>query len=126
MSYMRVVPRDLFNESKLLKCLGQISIAILDNKLGKYGVEDYLEDADQGFIIDHTDDGDTYCSNYKVLVPMLDKNEKAYLQLFSRLNSKEAYPLICMTHDNEVIEVFTEKGVFTTAFLLYLKFINNY
>ena len=31
MSYNRVLPRDLFNEAKLLKCIGKISLLIHDN-----------------------------------------------------------------------------------------------
>ena len=31
MSYQLVLPRDLFNQSKLLKCIGRISLYILDN-----------------------------------------------------------------------------------------------
>lgn len=31
-SYRRVLPRDLFNEAKLLKCLGQLSLMIHDGK----------------------------------------------------------------------------------------------
>lgn len=30
--YQRVIPRDLFNEAKLLKCLGRLSLFIHDGK----------------------------------------------------------------------------------------------
>jgi hypothetical protein len=126
MSYMRVVPRDLFNESKLLKCLGHLSLAIHEDKLLKYGVEQSLEDDDIGFLTDHTEDGDTYCLNYNVWVPMPLLGDKLCLQLLSRLNSKEAFPLYCMTFDYDMIPVFTDEGKITKEFKAYLKRINEY
>ena len=33
MSYSRVAPRDLFNEANFMKCIGQITLLILDKNL---------------------------------------------------------------------------------------------
>ena len=30
MSYARVIPRDLFNEANLLKCLGKVALILMD------------------------------------------------------------------------------------------------
>lgn len=125
MSYRRVVPRDLFNESKLLKCLGQLSVAILDNKLGEYKTVDELEDEDEGFKIEKNEDGDIYCTNYHVFAK-LGKNDVTELFLRTRLNSKEPYPLICETIFNELIEVFNDDGTFSKVFLGYLKKLKSF
>lgn len=50
MNYIRVIPRDFFNESKLLKCMGQLSLKILDCQLPK-GIEMYIEGDGQPFQI---------------------------------------------------------------------------
>jgi|WetSurMetagenome_2_1015567.scaffolds.fasta_scaffold420015_2 hypothetical protein len=125
MSYRRVVPRDLFNESKLLKCLGQLSVNILDGKLLAYGTEDQLEDEDEGFKIDNNEDGDISCSNYHVFTK-LGKKDRTELYLRSRLNSRLNYPLICETIHNEIIEVFDDKGKFSVEFIKYLKELLKY
>jgi hypothetical protein len=39
MSYTRVLPRDLFNESKLLKCLGQLALNVHDGCAGSLEVK---------------------------------------------------------------------------------------
>jgi hypothetical protein len=117
---MRVVPRDLFNESKLLKCLGQLSVNILDGKLHKYGTTDLLEDEYEGFRISQSEDGDIFVDNYHVLA-ILGGQTKVKLKLYSRLNSREPYPLICETHDGSPEYVFADNGKFTKEFLNYIK-----
>ena len=124
MSYLRVAPRDLFNESKLLKCLGRLSLGILDGKLSMYSISDEIDEPEGGFNIDNNDDGDIYCINYNVYVEAAD-GSKVKLDLFTRLNSKEPYPLICLTHDDEIIDVFYDDGEFTNEFVDYLKLINE-
>ena len=32
-TYRRKIPRDFFNEAKLLKCMGLLSVKVLDNKI---------------------------------------------------------------------------------------------
>lgn len=41
MSYIRVVPRDFFNEAKLLKCLGQFELCV--NHTGSNGLKFDIE-----------------------------------------------------------------------------------
>lgn len=118
MSYFRVVPRDLFNEAKLLKCLGQISLHILDNKnCCSEHIADFLIDEKSGFKIEQNPlEGSIYSDNYKVL---LKRNEE-YIDLFHPLNCKLAYPL-CFRHGDTEDFVFNQDGTFHEAFLDLLK-----
>jgi CheY-like chemotaxis protein len=115
--YMRVVPRDLFNEAKLLKCLGKIAIGILDGKLGKYRLTEKHTRPEKGFIILQNEDGDIMCDNYRVF----KGNEEIYL--FTRLNSRAIWPLMTIDHHAEYIEVLDDNGKFTSEFLDYLESI---
>lgn len=130
MNYNRVVPRDLFNESKLLKCLGFISVRILDAELLKYGAFDNLTQSTIGFIVANNESGDIFCVNYKVYVrPKVFgrkegdevEEEDFPLNLYSKLNSKENFPLICETFEGEPLYVFESDGKFTKEFISYLK-----
>ena len=116
MSYFRVLPRDLFNESKLLKCLGRVTLLIHDGFGGD--LEFDFEDPEQGFLIDTTEDGDFFCRNLSFYV----NSESVFL--YSGLNSKENYPLF---FDYELTEytkttsfcreyVFDPEGEFTELF----------
>lgn len=118
MSYPRVVPRDFFNEAKLLKCLGMIALAVVDDKFYAYDleVEHELEESESGFIIDfsHVQDG-LFCSNYWFKV-------NGYLvDFFSRYNSHENYPLQFLDSGGNVYSVMDEKGGFTQEFVEHLK-----
>jgi uncharacterized membrane protein len=113
--YRRVVPRDLFNEAKLLKCLGKIAIGILDGKLSQYGVEEDFSNENMGFVIDQNEDGGIFCLNYKIF-----KNKKE-VQLFSGLNSKLNWPLMTIDHREEYIHVFDDDGNFSEDFIKFLK-----
>lgn len=110
MSYTRVIPRDFFNESKLLKCLGQLSLKIHDCKLPK-GIEIEIEETDKPFIIELEENlGLLYVSNYEICV-------NNYIIFFgTTYNSKDNYPLIAYT-EYEEFRVFDEKGDFTDEFI---------
>jgi CheY-like chemotaxis protein len=115
--YVRVVPRDLFNESKLLKCLGKISIGILDGKLGEHRLTEKHTRTEKGFIILQNEDGDIICDNYRVF----KGGEEIYL--FTRLNSKAVWPLMTIDHKGEYIDVLDDNGKFTSEFFEYLESI---
>lgn len=106
-TYVRVVPRDLFNEAKLLKCLGKISISIHNDKIK---AEQELEMPDYGFIIVQNDSGDISCENYHVYKDGLE------LYFFTPLNSRLPWPLVLQI-DDELIDVFEDDGSFTDTFL---------
>ena len=110
--YMRVIPRDLFNESKLLKCLGKLSVYVLDRRF-PYEVLDDLEDSINGFKIVQDEDGNIYCKNYKFLV--LKDNKDHSLSFYTPLNSKRPFPLYC-----DYIEVLDDEGRLTDEFIVFL------
>jgi hypothetical protein len=116
-SYARVIPRDFFNEAKLLKCLGRLSLLILDNKkrISEYVVEEF---DNEPFEIMQTEDGDIYVSNYSLFI----KSTEIEIYLFTYLNSKENYPLYFVNeYRGDQQYVFDEEGNFTKEFLDYVK-----
>lgn len=70
MNYLRVIPRDLFNEGRLLTELGHLSIAILDNKDSIAEVLFMeLENETSGFNIEQDEDSwNTYVSNLSLKI----------------------------------------------------------
>lgn len=116
MSYTRVVPRDLFNDANLLKCLGQLYLNI-DN-VPKQSFE--LSDLDgvDGFPIEQDEaDGSTYCP---LVTAVVNGDE---FQFSRPMNSREPWPLLmrCQTnYDFDEIPVFTNNGAFHPDFLKLL------
>jgi len=114
MSYQRVIPRDLFNESSLLKCYGQIYI-----NLEKMGLDNLLVYSDlsttEGFgIVEDDSDGSTHIKNINLIV----KGEPV---IFWRpLNSRDPFPLYANHYDAENIDVFNDDGSFSQEFLALL------
>lgn len=107
--YRRVIPRDLFNEAKLLKCLGQLSLLIHDGK------------APPALTVQH--DGDEFrisqdASDGSILV-VSDLNfyaGKYRLTLSTPLNSQQPYPLTCLYRGTET-PVFEDDGSLTEEFV---------
>lgn len=103
MSYQRVCPRDLFNEANLLKCLGRLSLLILD-RVAPAGMELVHQDSVHGFEIEQNpNDGAIYCRNVELF------HLGDYFTLMRPLNSREPWPLY-FTVDDTTIYVFTEHG----------------
>lgn len=102
-SYERVVPRDFFNEGKLLKCMGRLALSILDCNVPD-GLNIDIEENGEPFDIDLNDSGELYVSNYPVTVNGAD----AFF--FTSYNSKRAYPFYCRINDTDY-EVFTDEGL---------------
>lgn len=110
MTYQRVIPRDFFNEAKLLKCMGLLAMKVLDNQLPegiKIGIEDNGESFD---IIQMEYCGDITVNNYPVTVNGIE------LLFASKYNSKSNFPLYCEI-DYEPIIVFNEIGDFSNEFI---------
>lgn len=107
--YTRVIPRDLFNESKLLKCIGQVCLKIHDNAIKGLSFE---SDGEPFQIEQDEMTGNLSIHNIDFYV----KGEQVFL--VSSYNSKGAYPLYLLTSDDEEIEVFYEDGDFTDEFLV--------
>ena len=112
-SHKRVIPRDFFNESKLLKCMGRLSIKILDNDLPE-GVSIKIDENGEPF--DIVLDGvisKLYVSNYKTTVNDVE------VKFGTEYNSKSNYPLY-LIYGYDEIEVFDDNGDFSDEFVDYV------
>lgn len=101
MNYVRVMPRDLFNEASLLKCLGKLwmlteyydTLEIIKHDSGAFDIRQ-----DQS-------DGSIHVANVHIFI-----KEKAY-RVFRPLNSKEEWPIWIkpsFDEDVEAVRVFEE------------------
>lgn len=114
MSYQRVIPRDLFNESKLLKCMGQLSLLIHEGKGIRWPLTLNFGDGRDGFVADQdSDDGSLFCENLWVELG------GELIHVASRYNSKDAYPLFFRRGDDEG-DVFNDDGSLSNDFATFL------
>lgn len=111
--YERVIPRDLFNEAKLLKCMGHLSVKILDNAT-PVNME-CIPSESEPFIIGLMDEGSLTITNMSVLI-----RGKQY-RFKTTYNSKAIYPLYVDYQDCDYL-VFDEFGNWDKEFL---DFINS-
>ncbi len=106
MSYNRVIPRDLFNESKLLKCLGRLVI------LAEKHPALEIEHDGQAFTITQDDsDGSIYVANVVVLV------RRFQIWCRTTLNARDAWPMFASFPDDSEVTVFDDAGEFTPEFI---------
>lgn len=99
-TYARVIPRDFFNESKLLKCLGKIQLFLMNNSKMTVDFDN------ERFSIEQRDsDGALFVSNYKVSI---GEDE---LFLFNPYNSKDNWPLMA-EYCGETYYILNENGDF--------------
>lgn len=108
-THCRVIPRDFFNEAKLLKCFGQLALKIADCNLPD-GLIIEIEESGDPFNVVLMDEGSLTISNYRTLVnrfPVIFK---------TTYNSKSAYPFFCEL-DYCDYEVFDNIGEFTEEFI---------
>lgn len=112
-TYLRVIPRDLFNESKLLKCIGRLVLLIHEGNSN--GIE--FGHNGEPFIIHLQDDGSLFISNIHFSIG------DSYLFFKTTYNSKANYPLFC-EYDNCDILVFDESGNYEPEFIELLTTIN--
>ncbi len=109
MSYTRVIPRDFFNEAKLLKCMGILSLKILDGMLPE-GISISIYESGEPFQIELDDCGDLRVMNYPIEV----NGEEVIF--FTAYNSKNALPFYAYINDEPVL-VFTNTTEFTNDFI---------
>lgn len=115
MSYKRVLPRDYFNESKLLKCLGHLALQILNDRDKANGIEIEIFDNDGApFNIQLSECGHLY----EIYHPIKVGGE--IVRMMTPYNSKANFPLIC-EHGIENYDVFTDQGEFTVEFINFAK-----
>jgi hypothetical protein len=112
MSYLRVIPRDLFNEGDLLKCYGQLYL-----ELEKLRLEECLEhhaDKDQFRIRQNPEDGSLTIGNVILIV----RGKQVHLS--RPLNARAKYPLWASVDDHEY-RVFDAEGKLSDEFREFLR-----
>lgn len=113
--YQRVLPRDLFNEAKLLKCLGRLVLLIHDRKIPFIG--EVIHDGEP-FIIALNDEGSLIVTNVTIKV------NKSAFTFKTTYNAKSNYPFYLETKDYSEVLVFDEGGEFTEEFIEFVKTID--
>lgn len=100
MTYCRVLPRDAFNEAKLLKCIGKLTLMIEDGVLPEWL---YHFDGNEFNIVQDESDGSIQVSN----ITFWHNKEKVIV--CTGLNSKENWPMVMRKGDTEYY-LFSENG----------------
>jgi len=113
-NYQRVIPRDFFNESKLLKCLGQLSLLIHDNKAPVEMKLYTLNEDTEPFKIGLNFDGSLELQNWYLEIKGIP-----YI-VSSTYNSKSPYPLFVL-RDAVEYEIFNDDGTFSDEFINFSK-----
>lgn len=103
MSYIRVLPRDAFNEAMLLKCIGKITLLIEDGFLNGWA---YEYDGEAFDIQQNQDDGSISIANIS-----FTKNGEA-VNLYTPLNSRRAWALVGDGNGYEMDYLFSDNGNF--------------
>lgn len=118
-NYTRVVPRDLFRESLLLKCLGRLVLLIHDGKLPwlkfYHNSEFNTELEFKGFEISCRDeDGGLECNTVKFYPADTPEDSEMWeyeLDIYTGLARQgDHWPLLCTVEAGEEIEVFDNEG----------------
>lgn len=117
--YNRVIPRDLFNEANLLKCLGKL--VLLTDESSLYNFIEYEHIRNEFEIVQDQYSGDIYCINVNFFL----KSENSFIELFIPLNSREPWPLYYRLEEDIEGKVFTNKGELTKQFMNDLKYCSN-
>jgi len=113
-SYVRVLPRDLFNEANLLKCYGQLWL-LLDNGAFPDASVEYDEDGSPFDVYQGQDTGAICLRNVNLVV----RGDVCALE--RPLNSRRAWPLYAETPDGDVLDVFDDAGQFTPEMVAFLR-----
>jgi len=108
--YPRVMPRDLFNESKLLKCMGRLMLLIHDDLTPKGVKMGYDERYEEPFEIALMDEGALTITNLKISV------HKRIITFKTIYNRKDLYPLFA-EYDYVDYTVFDDNGNWHEEFL---------
>lgn len=105
MSYKRVLPRDAFNEAKLLKCIGKLTLMIEDGELPAWH---YHYDGEPFGITQDESDGSIFVSNITFW------RSKKQVNVFTPLNSKDAWPALMRDGEDDYY-LFNEAGEYMPA-----------
>lgn len=112
--YRRVIPRDLFNEASLLKCLGNLHI-----KTGRWHPKVLMLHHSNAFnIMQDENDGSIYSGCITVIIHNVTYDHRR------PLNSREAWPLWLRRRndpDAEEFEAFTDEGELSPELLAVIE-----
>ncbi len=116
MSYSRVIPRDLFNEANLLKCMGRLWINVENAAADSPCRHIAIEHEGVAFDIRQSDcDGSIAVRNIAVSI------YGNALNLRRPLNSRDAWPLwlddVNLSGGFDPVEVFNDEGDFSADFV---------
>ncbi len=137
MTYYRVIPRDLFNEAKLLKCLGRLVI-LASNQANP--LEDSAlssgEPPSDFMLVEHHDGeafqieqnqgtGNLYCANVEILRLCSERGLEVWkpFDVFNPINSRADWPLLFLDSDGEHCHVFDQddpNGNLSKEFLAHI------
>lgn len=115
-NYIRVIPRDLFNEANLLKCLGALYIAL--ENAGAHRAQYEAEAVNRFDIRQNEDDGSIYVANLPFSIA-----GRTY-HLSRPLNSRQPWPLWLSDFEDpdfEPIQVFEDDGHLSVDFLALIR-----
>lgn len=111
MSYTRVIPRDFFNEAKLLNCMGHLNIVAGNEIAANASISITIDENGQPFeIAKDESSGDIYISNYECTV------NGVVVRFQTNLNSRNPFPLQCY-HNNTPYSVFLNSGELDSEFI---------
>lgn len=106
MTYRRVIPRDLFNEANLLKCLGRLVLLIEDNEIDWM---QYHHDSEPFHVVQDEASGSLSVTNLQFWT--LDCGATKELYFDRPLNSRDPWPLY-VQYGDECYTVFDDEGNF--------------
>jgi hypothetical protein len=110
-NYERVFPRDFFNEAKLLKCMGILSLLIHDGFAPK---NIKIFDNSVPPIIGLSDEGYLSAINYPLFINGIIH------RLMTTSNSRSNYPLLVWDSANQTeLEIFDDEGNLTSEFITF-------
>lgn len=115
LDYPRVIPRDLFNEANLLKCLGRLELCAGHEPEGAI---ELCHDGGPFVIGQDNSDGSIAVCNIQCFV------EGRRIWLFRPLNSLESWALFARPledPDEDTVPVFTDEGELSEEFREWLK-----
>lgn len=113
-NYNIVLPRDAFNQAKLLKCLGRLTL-LIEDRLAPEWISYELKYPYNQFVFSLNDDNRLFCENLVFEIKGIPHQRHI---VYSVYNSKDNYPLVLeLGNDFSPINIFNEDGSFTQEFL---------
>lgn len=118
-NYNKVIPRDLFNEAKLLKCFGWLCMKIVDNQVPVQMDYEYNTSSGDSFKIGLCGP-DNSLSIMNIPVIVLGTS----IRFKTTYNSKGNFPLFAC-YNNADYRVFNEEGEWDEEFLELCKILQS-